>query len=146
MSPTLRLCVSAVVMAALACAWPAAAQTVAEPKAKQEEGVQAPLMRMSKADIAREGARLGVDFAQTVSCYQADADGRACGRCDACRLRADGFAAAGVPDPTRYRENQPLGIRGPLAQSVEHRTFNPLVDGSNPSRPTNRLPFHSGPQ
>jgi 7-cyano-7-deazaguanine synthase len=64
--------------------------------------VHAPLMRMSKADIAREGLRLGVDFAQTVSCYQADADGRACGRCDACRLRAQGFAEAGVADPTRY--------------------------------------------
>ena len=64
--------------------------------------VHAPLMRMSKADIVREGLRLGVDFAQTVSCYQADADGRACGHCDACRLRAEGFAAAGVPDPTRY--------------------------------------------
>ena len=65
--------------------------------------VHAPLLRMSKADIVREGLRLGVDFALTVSCYQADADGRACGHCDACRLRADGFAAAGVPDPTRYR-------------------------------------------
>lgn len=64
--------------------------------------VHAPLMRMSKADIAREGLRLGVDFAQTVSCYQADADGRACGRCDACRLRAQGFDEAGVADPTRY--------------------------------------------
>jgi len=65
--------------------------------------VQAPLMRMSKADIVREGMRLGVDFSRTVSCYQADADGRACGLCDACRLRAEGFASAGVPDPTRYR-------------------------------------------
>ena len=64
--------------------------------------VHAPLMRMTKADIVREGLRLGVDFAQTVSCYQADADGRACGHCDACRLRAEGFAAAGVDDPTRY--------------------------------------------
>jgi 7-cyano-7-deazaguanine synthase len=64
--------------------------------------VHAPLMRMGKADIAREGARLGIDFSTTVSCYQADADGRACGRCDACRLRADGFAAAGLADPTRY--------------------------------------------
>jgi 7-cyano-7-deazaguanine synthase len=64
--------------------------------------VHAPLMRMSKADIAREGERLGVDFSQTVSCYQADAEGRACVRCDACRLRAEGFAAAGLPDPTRY--------------------------------------------
>ena len=65
--------------------------------------VHAPLLRMSKADIVREGLRLGVDFATTVSCYQADAEGRACRHCDACRLRADGFSAAGVPDPTRYR-------------------------------------------
>ena len=64
--------------------------------------VHAPLMRLGKADIAREGARLGVDFSCTVSCYQADAEGRACGRCDACRLRAEGFAAAGLADPTRY--------------------------------------------
>ena len=64
--------------------------------------VHAPLMRMSKADIVREGLRLGVDFSQTVSCYQADAEGRACRHCDACRLRAEGFAAAGVDDPTRY--------------------------------------------
>ncbi|MFT4178673.1 MAG: 7-cyano-7-deazaguanine synthase QueC [Thermomonas sp.] len=64
--------------------------------------VHAPLMRMSKADIAREGLRLGVDFAQTVSCYQADADGLACGHCDACRLRAQGFTEAGITDPTRY--------------------------------------------
>jgi 7-cyano-7-deazaguanine synthase len=64
--------------------------------------VHAPLMRMSKADIVREGLRLGVDFAQTVSCYQADAEGRACRHCDACRLRAQGFAEAGVADPTRY--------------------------------------------
>ena len=52
--------------------------------------------------IAREGLRLGVDFAQTVSCYQADADGRACGHCDACHLRAQGFNEAGILDPTRY--------------------------------------------
>ena len=64
--------------------------------------VHAPLMRMSKADIVREGLRLGVDFAQTVSCYQADADGRACSHCDACRLRKQGFDEAGVADPTRY--------------------------------------------
>ncbi len=64
--------------------------------------VHAPLQFMSKADIVREGVRLGVDFAQTVSCYQADDAGRACGHCDACRLRAEGFIAAGVPDPTRY--------------------------------------------
>ena len=64
--------------------------------------VHAPLQHMSKAAIAREGVRLGVDFGQTVSCYKADADGRACGHCDACRLRAEGFAAAGIADPTRY--------------------------------------------
>lgn len=64
--------------------------------------IHAPLMRMGKDAIVREGLRLGVDFAQTVSCYQADAEGRACGHCDACRLRAAGFAAAGVADPTRY--------------------------------------------
>ena len=65
--------------------------------------VHAPLMRLGKAAIVREGLRLGVDFAQTVSCYQADDAGRACGHCDACRLRAEGFAAAGVPDPTHYQ-------------------------------------------
>lgn len=64
--------------------------------------VLAPLQNMSKADIVREGLRLGVDYALTVSCYQADAEGQACGRCDACRLRRQGFEAAGVPDPTRY--------------------------------------------
>lgn len=64
--------------------------------------IHAPLMKLSKADIAREGVRLGVDFSQTVSCYKADAEGRACGHCDACRLRADGFAAAGIEDPTHY--------------------------------------------
>jgi 7-cyano-7-deazaguanine synthase len=64
--------------------------------------VHAPLQFMSKADIVREGVRLGVDFADTVSCYKADDEGRACGHCDACRLRAEGFAGAGIPDPTRY--------------------------------------------
>ena len=64
--------------------------------------VHAPLQHMGKADIVREGLRLGVDFALTVSCYLADADGRACAACDACRLRAQGFVAAGTPDPTRY--------------------------------------------
>ncbi len=64
--------------------------------------VHAPLIAMSKADIVREGLRLGVDFSQTVSCYRADEHGRACGHCDACRLRAEGFHGAGVADPTRY--------------------------------------------
>ena len=59
-------------------------------------------MSMSKSDIVRDGIRLGVDFSQTVSCYQADDTGAACGVCDACRLRHDGFIAAGVTDPTRY--------------------------------------------
>jgi 7-cyano-7-deazaguanine synthase len=58
---------------------------------------------MSKADIVREGMRLGVEYALTVSCYQADAEGHACGVCDSCRLRAEGFRAAGVVDPTRYQ-------------------------------------------
>jgi 7-cyano-7-deazaguanine synthase len=64
--------------------------------------VHAPLIGMTKAEIIRTGAGLGVDFGTTVSCYQADAEGRACGRCDSCRLRAAGFAAANTPDPTRY--------------------------------------------
>lgn len=64
--------------------------------------VHAPLIKLGKADIAREGIRLGVDFAQTVSCYRADAEGRACGHCDACVLRARGFAEAGIADPTLY--------------------------------------------
>ncbi|HSZ07188.1 MAG TPA: 7-cyano-7-deazaguanine synthase QueC [Steroidobacteraceae bacterium] len=65
--------------------------------------IHAPLIEMSKADIIRAGTDLGVDFAATVSCYQADADGKACGKCDSCRLRAAGFAAANIPDPTAYR-------------------------------------------
>lgn len=65
--------------------------------------IHAPLIGLTKVDIIREGLRLGVDYALTVSCYQADGQGRACGRCDSCRLRAKGFLAAGVPDPTRYR-------------------------------------------
>ncbi|MHB8784884.1 MAG: 7-cyano-7-deazaguanine synthase QueC [Thauera sp.] len=65
--------------------------------------IHAPLIDLSKADIIRRGLALGVDYGITVTCYQADNDGRACGRCEACRLRAAGFAAAGVPDPTPYR-------------------------------------------
>ncbi|PHX40736.1 7-cyano-7-deazaguanine synthase [Pseudomonas sp. NZIPFR-PS5] len=64
--------------------------------------IQAPLQMLSKADIVKTGTRLGVDYGLTVSCYQADEQGRACGKCDSCRLRAEGFAAGGVPDPTRY--------------------------------------------
>ncbi len=65
--------------------------------------LHAPLLRLSKADIIKLGVRLGVDYSQTVSCYQADKDGRACGMCDSCRLRRAGFEAAGMADPTRYR-------------------------------------------
>ncbi|HVO00295.1 MAG TPA: 7-cyano-7-deazaguanine synthase QueC [Steroidobacteraceae bacterium] len=64
--------------------------------------VHAPLQHWSKPRIIREGLALGVDYAMTVSCYQADAQGRACGRCDSCRLRREGFLSAGVDDPTRY--------------------------------------------
>jgi 7-cyano-7-deazaguanine synthase len=65
--------------------------------------IHAPLIQWSKARIIEEGTRLGVDYGLTVSCYQADSHGRACGRCDSCRIRRAGFDAAGVPDPTRYR-------------------------------------------
>jgi 7-cyano-7-deazaguanine synthase len=64
--------------------------------------IVAPLIDLTKAQIIRKGLELGVDFGQTVSCYQADDDGRACGQCDSCRLRREGFAAAQAPDPTRY--------------------------------------------
>ena len=64
--------------------------------------VHTPLIELSKADIIRRGVELGVDYALTVSCYRADADGHACGVCDSCRLRAGGFAAAGFTDPTGY--------------------------------------------
>ncbi|MBI3898292.1 MAG: 7-cyano-7-deazaguanine synthase QueC [Gammaproteobacteria bacterium] len=65
--------------------------------------VRAPLVSLPKADIIRSGARLGVNFALTLSCYNPDVSARACGVCDSCRLRAQGFAAAGVPDPTPYQ-------------------------------------------
>mgnify|MGYP001094141748 CR=1 FL=1 len=64
--------------------------------------IHAPLIQMTKAQIIRRGAELGVDYSLTVSCYQPDDAGRACGRCDACRLRQAGFVAAGIDDPTRY--------------------------------------------
>jgi 7-cyano-7-deazaguanine synthase len=65
--------------------------------------IRTPLIELSKAEIIRRGTTLGVDFGGTVSCYKADAAGRACGRCDSCRLRRDGFTAAQLPDPTRYQ-------------------------------------------
>ena len=65
--------------------------------------IHTPLIDLSKADIVRKGTELGIDYGQTVSCYQADAEGRACGNCDACRLRRLGFETAGLVDPTRYQ-------------------------------------------
>lgn len=67
--------------------------------------IHAPLIDLSKAEIVTAGTRLGVPYAMTVSCYQADADGRACGVCDSCRLRREGFSAAGLDDPTRYQSD-----------------------------------------
>lgn len=65
--------------------------------------IEVPLIQLTKGEIIAQGDRLGVDYSLTVSCYQADAEGRACGRCDSCRFRAKGFAEAGLADPTRYR-------------------------------------------
>ena len=64
--------------------------------------IHTPLIELSKAEIIRKGTELGVDYAQTISCYDADIKGRACGECDSCRLRREGFAAANIPDPTIY--------------------------------------------
>ena len=64
--------------------------------------LHAPLIHLSKSEIVKLGTGLGVDYSLTVSCYQADSEGRACGRCDSCRLRREGFLSAGLPDPTRY--------------------------------------------
>ena len=65
--------------------------------------IHAPLMKMTKADIIQEGIRLGIDYSQTISCYQADDEGKACGKCDSCHYRRQGFEQAGVGDPTRYQ-------------------------------------------
>ena len=65
--------------------------------------IHTPLIQLSKAEIIKRGVELGVDYALTVSCYQVDAQGRACGRCDSCRFRREGFAAAGISDPTIYK-------------------------------------------
>lgn len=88
-------------------AFVAAFQTLADVATKRAvEGrrieLRAPLIALSKAEIVRLGADLGVNYALTVSCYQADASGAACGRCESCRLRRAGFERAGLPDPTRY--------------------------------------------
>jgi len=68
----------------------------------QSLSIRAPLITLSKADIIRKGVQLGVDYGLTVSCYQADDEGRACGKCDSCYLRSEGFRLAGIADPTRY--------------------------------------------
>lgn len=68
----------------------------------QKLTIEAPLIHMSKSEIIQEGGALGVDYSLTVSCYQADQQGRACGKCDSCRLRRQGFVEAGLPDPTLY--------------------------------------------
>jgi 7-cyano-7-deazaguanine synthase len=65
--------------------------------------IHTPLIDLTKAEIIQQGIRLGVDYSITVSCYQADGAGHACGVCDSCRIRKDGFASAGVPDSTKYR-------------------------------------------
>ncbi len=67
--------------------------------------IKAPLLQLSKSDIIQKGSQLGVDYSLTVSCYQADQQGRACGQCDSCRLRKQGFEQAGVQDPTRYQSS-----------------------------------------
>lgn len=67
--------------------------------------VHAPLIDLTKADIIKLGTRLGVDYSKTVSCYQADAQGKACGQCDSCRLRRIGFEQASIPDPTYYQQH-----------------------------------------
>ena len=75
-------------------------------KATTQDGhglrIHTPLIEMSKAEIIREGTRLGVDFSRTLSCYDPDTTGGACGHCDACQLRRQGFDEAGLPDPTVY--------------------------------------------
>ena len=83
----------------------------------------------------REGLRLGVDYSLTVSCYQADSAGRACGRCDSCRIRRDGFDTAGVVRPHEVCVDCAPWFWGSVAQLVEQRPFKALVVGSSPTRP-----------
>ncbi|MFM9995720.1 MAG: 7-cyano-7-deazaguanine synthase QueC [Phycisphaerales bacterium] len=84
--------------------------------------IDAPLARMSKAEIIRLGASLGVDFSLTHSCYDPDSDGAACGRCDSCLIRRRGFEEAGVPDPTRYGVVRPSEPAAPRRRSAGART------------------------
>ena len=65
--------------------------------------INAPLINMTKGEIIRYGIELGIDYSRTVSCYQADSEGRACGKCDSCKFRKEGFKSAGINDPTRYK-------------------------------------------
>jgi 7-cyano-7-deazaguanine synthase len=81
----------------------AALATKAGVEGRQRVTIRTPLIQMTKAEIIRAGARVGVDYSLTLSCYDPSPDGAACGHCDACALRRKGFAEAGVPDPTRYR-------------------------------------------
>jgi len=74
-----------------------------------ELSIHTPLIDLTKAEIIRRGIDLGVDYSLTVSCYQADREGRACGMCDSCRIRREGFRAAGIPDPTRYQASESSG-------------------------------------
>jgi 7-cyano-7-deazaguanine synthase len=78
--------------------------TAAAVTGRAQYRVHAPLLRLSKAEIVRLGTRLSVPYALTHSCYDPDAEGRACGRCDSCRLRAAGFREAGIADPTIYTQ------------------------------------------
>lgn len=84
--------------------------------------IHAPLINLSKAEIVSRGKALGVDYGITLSCYRADADGRACGVCDSCRLRREGFLSAGIPDPTRYFQEPPPVAHRPM--SYENKTEN----------------------
>ncbi len=68
--------------------------------------IETPLIQLSKAEIIQAGVKLGVDYSQTISCYQADSSGRACGKCDSCQFRAEGFRQAGIPDPTLYANQE----------------------------------------
>jgi len=84
------------------------AATKAAVEGRGRSRIEAPLLSMTKAEIIREGLRLGLDYSMTFSCYDPDASGRACGACDSCRLRLRGFEQAGVKDPAAYRSPDPI--------------------------------------
>ncbi len=89
--------------------------TKAGVEGRGEFKIHAPLLKMTKAEIIREGVRLGVDYSLTLSCYDPDAEGRACGKCDSCQLRKKGFAEAGVEDPTLYVPSSKFQVKNPKA-------------------------------